>query len=144
MPSGTNRQLPANEQYGGVARDPDAALVDEPLYAGLAFLQKVLEHVFAGWKNVSATIVLDGVMLFGDRWQVFRVSLLHGNRAAPLARVVVKGKGLVKVARLKNMSEKVQRFLKRHVQEVLFLADAGFRDWDWVGITGFGAPATPI
>jgi hypothetical protein len=21
--------------------------------------------------------------------------------------------------------------LKRHVQEVLFLADAGFRDWDW-------------
>jgi len=95
------------------------------------FYKKVLEHVFAGWKNVSATIVLDGVMLFGDRWQVFRVSLLHGNRAVPLAWVVVKGKGLVKVTKLKNMLEKVQRFLKKHVQEVLFLADAGFRDWDW-------------
>jgi len=26
---------------------------------------------------VEATIVLDGVMVFGDRWQIFRVSLLH-------------------------------------------------------------------
>jgi len=30
----------------------------------------------------------------------------------------VKGKGLVKVTKLKNMLEKVQRFLKKHVQEV--------------------------
>lgn len=95
------------------------------------FYKKILEHVFTGWKSVSATIILDGVMLFGDRWQVFRVSLLHGNRAVPLAWTVVKGKGLVKVTKLKNMLEKVQRFLKRHVQKVLFLADAGFRDWDW-------------
>jgi len=96
-----------------------------------SFYKKVLEHVFTGWKSISATIILDGVMLFGDRWQVFRVSLLHGNRAVPLAWIVVKGKGLVKVTKLKNMLEKVQRFLKKHVQEVLFLADAGFRDWDW-------------
>ena len=95
------------------------------------FYKKVLEHVFVGWSNVSATIILDGVMLFGNRWQVFRVSLLHGNRAVPLAWMVVKGKGLVKVSKLKSMLEKVQRFLKRHVKEVLFLADAGFRDWDW-------------
>lgn len=96
-----------------------------------SFYKKVLEHVFAGWSNVSAIIILDGVMLFGDRWQVFRVSLLHGSRAVPLAWTVVEGKGLVKVTKLKSMLEKVQRFLKRHVKEVLFLADAGFRDWDW-------------
>lgn len=95
------------------------------------FYQKVLEHVFQGWSKVSVTIILDGVMLFGDRWQVFRVSLLHGNRAIPLAWTVVEGKGLVKAIKLKGMLEKVQRFLKRHVKEVLLLADAGFRDWDW-------------
>ena len=95
------------------------------------FYKKVLEHVFAGWSNVSVTIILDGVMLFGDRWQVFRVSLLHGCRAVPLAWTVVEGKGLVKVSQLKRMLKKVQCFLKKHVKDVLFLADAGFRDWDW-------------
>ena len=39
--------------------------------------------------------------------------------------------GLVKVSRLKSMLEKVQRFLKRYVKRVTFLADAGFRDCDW-------------
>ncbi len=96
--------------------------------------KKVLDHVFSGWSNVGATIILDGVMLFGDRWQVFRVSLLHGGRAVPLAWIVVKGKGLVKVNKLKNMLEKVQRFLKKHVKEVLFLADAGFRGCDWANL----------
>jgi hypothetical protein len=95
------------------------------------FYKKVLEHVFGGWSNVSVTIILDGVMLFGDRWQVFRVSVLHGCRAVPLAWMVVEGKGLVKVNKLKGMLNKVQRFLKKHVKDVLFLADAGFRDWDW-------------
>jgi hypothetical protein len=96
-----------------------------------SFYKKVLDHVFSGWSYVEATIILDGVMLFGDRWQVFRVSLVHGGRAVPLAWRVVKGKGLVKVNKLKSMLEKVQRFLKEHVKEVLFLADAGFRDCDW-------------
>ena len=96
-----------------------------------SFYKKVLEHVFSGWSNVEATIILDGVMLFGDRWQVFRVSLLHAGRAVPLAWTVVEGKGLVKVNKLKSMLEKVERFLKDHVKEVLFLADAGFRDCDW-------------
>ena len=96
-----------------------------------SFYKKVLDHVFSGWVQVEATIILDGVMLFGDRWQVFRVSLLHGGRAVPIAWTVVKGKGLVKVSKLKGMLEKVQRFLKEHVKEVLFLADAGFRDCDW-------------
>jgi hypothetical protein len=101
-----------------------------------SFYKKVLDHVFSGWSNVEATIILDGVMLFGDRWQVFRVSLLHGGRAIPLAWTVLKGKGLVKVNELKSMLEKVQRFLKEHVKEVLFLADAGFRDCDWAQLCG--------
>jgi len=95
------------------------------------FYKAILERVLSGWSAVEAFIILDGVMVFGDRWQVFRVSLQHGCRAIPLAWVVVEGKGLVKVAKLKGMLEKVQRLLKKHVKRVTFLADAGFRDCDW-------------
>jgi hypothetical protein len=95
------------------------------------FYKAILEHVLSGWLAVEAFIILDGVMVFGDRWQIFRVSLQHGSRAIPLAWTVVEGKGLVKVVRLKSMLEKVQKFLKNHVKRVTFLADAGFRDCDW-------------
>lgn len=96
-----------------------------PLY------KKVLEHVFLGWSEVDAYLILDGVMVFGDRWQIFRVSLRHGCRAIPIAWTIVEGKGLVQVSKLKNMLEKVQRFMKRYVKRVTLLADAGFRDCDW-------------
>ena len=95
------------------------------------FYKQVLEHVLSGWSMVEAYIILDGVMVFGDRWQIFRVSLRHGCRAIPIAWTIVEGKGLVKVAKLKSMLEKVQRFLSRYVQRVTLLADAGFRDCDW-------------
>ena len=95
------------------------------------FYKKILEHVLSGWSAVDAYIILDGVMVFGDRWQIFRVSLQHGCRAIPIAWTIVEGKGLVKVSRLKSMLEKVQKFLKRYVKRVTFLADAGFRDCDW-------------
>jgi len=95
------------------------------------FYKKILEHVLSGWSAVEAYIILDGVMVFGDRWQIFRVSLQHGCRAIPIAWTIVEGKGLVKVSRLKSMLEKVQKFLKRYVKRVTFLADAGFRDCDW-------------
>jgi len=95
------------------------------------FYKKILEQVLSGWSAVEATIILDGVMVFGDRWQIFRVSLQHGCRAIPIAWTVVAGKGLVKVAKLQGMLEKVQKFLKKHVKQVTFLADAGFRDCDW-------------
>jgi len=95
------------------------------------FYKAILEHVLSGWSAVEAFIILDGVMVFGDRWQIFRVSLQHGSRAIPLAWMVVEGKGLVKVAKLKSMLGKVQKFLKNHVKRVTFLADAGFRDCDW-------------
>ena len=42
------------------------------------FYKKILEHVLSGWSSVDAYLVLDGVMVFGNRWQIFRVSLRHG------------------------------------------------------------------
>jgi len=95
------------------------------------FYKEVLAHVLSGWSDVEACLILDGVMIFGDRWQIFRVSLRHGCRAIPIAWTIVEGNGLVKVAKLKSMLEKAQRFLKRYVKRVTFLADAGFRDCDW-------------
>jgi hypothetical protein len=95
------------------------------------FYEKVLEHVFSGWSSVEVHLILDGVMVFGDRWQIFRVSLRHGCRAIPIAWTIVEGKGLVQVGKLKSMLEKVQGFMKRYVKQVTFLADAGFRDCDW-------------
>ncbi len=95
------------------------------------FYKQVLEHVLSGGSAGEAYLILDGVMVFGERWQIFRVSLRHGCRAIPIAWTIVEGKGLVKVAKLKNMLEKVQRFLKKYVKRVTFLADAGFRDCDW-------------
>ena len=95
------------------------------------FYEKVLEHVLSGWSSVDAYLVLDGVMVFGNRWQIFRVSLRHGCRAIPIAWTIVEGNGLVKVEKLKGMLEKVKRFMKRYVKQVTFLADAGFRDCDW-------------
>jgi hypothetical protein len=95
------------------------------------FYKKVLEHVLSGWSDVEAYLILDGVMIFGDRWQIFRVSLRHGCRAIPIAWTIVEGKGLVQVSKLKSMLEKVQRFMQRYVKRVTLLADAGFRDCDW-------------
>ena len=53
------------------------------------FYKKILEHVLSGWSAVEVHIILDGVMVFGDRWQIFRVSLQHGCRAIPLAWTIV-------------------------------------------------------
>jgi len=95
------------------------------------FYKKILTHVLSDWSAVQAYIILDGVMVFGDRWQIFRVSLQHGNRAIPLAWTIIEGKGLVKVTKLKQMLDKVHNLLKKRVHAVTFLADAGFRDCDW-------------
>ena len=95
------------------------------------FYKKILEHVLSGWSTVDAYIILDGLMVYGDRWQIFRISLQHGGRAIPIAWTIVERKGLVKVNKLKGLLEKVQKFLKKYVKQVTFLADAGFRDCDW-------------
>ncbi|MBI2975741.1 MAG: transposase, partial [Chloroflexi bacterium] len=96
-----------------------------------AFYQPILAQVFKGWQAVDAFIILDGVMVFGDRWQIFRLSLQHGCRAIPLAWVVIEGQGVTQVDKLEDMLTRVAKFLRPRVKRVTFLADRGFRDCDW-------------
>ena len=49
-----------------------------------ALYRPVLEQVLAGWHAVEATLMLEGVAVFGDRLPIFRLSLVHGHRAIPL------------------------------------------------------------
>lgn len=91
----------------------------------------VLEHVLEGWEAVEATVVLDGVAVFGDRLQIFRLSLVHGHRAIPLVWKVIPGKGSTQVEVLTAMLTRAAEFLRPRVKRVRFLADRGFRDCDW-------------
>lgn len=95
------------------------------------FYRPILEHVLSGWHAVNAVVVLDGVMVFGDRLQIFRLSLAHGCRAVPLGWVVIGGTGVTQVERLEVMLTRVAQFLAPRVAQVTFLADRGFRDCDW-------------
>lgn len=99
-----------------------------------AFYRPILEHVLAGWRAVDATVVLDGVLVFGDRLQIFRLSLVHGQRAIPLVWKVLPGKGLTQVQELETMLMQAAEFLGPRVKHVHFLADCGFRDWDWADL----------
>jgi len=94
----------------------------------------ILEHVLRDWQEQKAIIILDGVMVFGDRLQVFRLSLEHGCRAIPLGWIVLEGKGLTQVEKLKGMLQQVADFLNSRVKHVVFLADRGFRDCDWADL----------
>jgi hypothetical protein len=94
----------------------------------------VLKQVLKGWTQVDLTVVVDGTMLFGDRWQVFRLSFVHGCRAIPLWWVVLPGQGLVKCERLAELFRQVAVFLAPYVHSVTCLADRGFRDIDWAAL----------
>jgi hypothetical protein len=96
--------------------------------------QPVLEHVLADWHAVEATVMLDGVAVFGDRLQIFRLSLVHGHRAIPLVWKVIPGKGLTQVEVLEAMLTQAAEFLRPRVKRVRFLADRGFRDCDWADL----------
>lgn len=96
-----------------------------------SFYRPILEHVLRDWQEQEVMVILDGVMVFGDRLQIFRVSLEHGCRAIPLGWVVLEGKGLTQVENLKAMLQQVAAFLATRVKSVVFLADRGFRDCDW-------------
>ncbi len=95
------------------------------------FYRPVLEQVLQGWAAVEAVVILDGVLVFGNRLQIFRLSLRHGNRAIPLAWTVIPGAGLTQVEKLEAMLDRVAAFLKPRFKSVRFLADSGFRDCDW-------------
>ncbi|MCI0549965.1 MAG: hypothetical protein L0287_03345 [Anaerolineae bacterium] len=62
-----NCELPADGNSSRLAGYVDPSLVDESASASLEVLQKILEHVLSGWLEVEAYIILDGVMIFGDR-----------------------------------------------------------------------------
>jgi hypothetical protein len=95
------------------------------------FYRPILEHVLEGWCAVEAVVVLDGVAVFGDRLQIFRLSLVHGHRAIPLVWKVIPGKGLTQAEVLDAMLTQAADFLRPRVKRVRFLADRGFRDCDW-------------
>ena len=91
----------------------------------------VLAQALQGWQTVTAIVILDGVMVFGDRWQIFRLSLAHAGRAIPLVWLVLPGKGLTQMEKLEALLTRAAAFLNPRVKRVIFLADAGFRDCDW-------------
>jgi hypothetical protein len=95
--------------------------------------QPLLEHLLQdkAWRLADVTVVIDGTMIFGDRLQIFRLSLLYGCRAVPLVWTVLPGKGLTTVETLTPMFERAATFLQGRVRRVSLLADRGFRDWDW-------------
>ena len=95
------------------------------------FYRPLLEHILDGWHDIEAVVVLDGVQVFGDRLQIFRLSLRHGNRAIPLVWTVLPGTGLTQVEKLETMLTCIATFLTGRVKRIRFLADAGFRDCDW-------------
>ena len=95
------------------------------------FYRPILEQVLDSWRTVEAVVVLDGVAVFGDRLQIFRLSLVHGHRAIPLVWKVIPGKGLTQAEVLATMLTQAADFLRPRVERVRFLADRGFRDCDW-------------
>jgi hypothetical protein len=100
-----------------------------------AFYRPILNQVLGPWHGVEAVVILDGVQVFGDRLQIFRLALRHGNRAIPLTWTVVTGKGLTQVEKLEAMLTQAATFLGPRVKRVRFLADAGFRDCDWAELS---------
>jgi hypothetical protein len=95
------------------------------------FYRPILESVLQDWNGADATLILDGTEVFGDRLQIFRLSLVHGGRAVPIVWKVIKGKGLTKTKKLEAMLSQAAKCLRPFVGKVTFLADRGFRDCDW-------------
>jgi len=91
----------------------------------------VLEKSLTGWRATEATVILDGVEVFGGRLQVFRLALRHGCRALPLIWTVIPGQGLTQMEKLETRLTQAAQFLRPRVKSVRFLADRGFRDCDW-------------
>ena len=91
----------------------------------------LLVQVLSGWYRAKITVVIDGTLVFGDRLQIYRVSLLHGCRAVPLGWIVTHGTGLIEAKRMKKLFKRVATFLKPYAKHVTLLVDRGFRDHDW-------------
>lgn len=95
------------------------------------YYKLILAHVLRNWRDKDIKVIVDGVSVFGDRFQIFRLSIAHGCRAIPLIWTVIPGKGLTTAQTLQPIFEQAAEFLKGRVSSVTLLADRGFRDCDW-------------
>jgi hypothetical protein len=96
-----------------------------------ALYQPLLAEVLSGWYRAKITVVVDGTMVFRDRMQIYRLSLVHGCRAVPLGWIVTRGTGLIEAKRMKELFTRIATFLEAYAKQVTLLADRGFRDHDW-------------
>ncbi len=108
------------------------------------FYGPILEQVLGNWRSVEAVVILDGVRVFGNRLEIFRLSLRHGNRAIPLVWTVLPGQGLTQVEKLEAMLTRAAKFLEPPVKRVRFLADSGFCDCNWAQLSGCKAGSHPL
>ena len=49
-----------------------------------ALYRPLLLHVLAPFAGRAVYVILDGTLVFGNRMQIFRLSLVHKNRAIPI------------------------------------------------------------
>ncbi len=96
-----------------------------------ALYRPLLVQVLAPFAGQAVDVVLDGTLVFGDRMQIFRLSLVHKNRAIPLVWKVIAGKGNTRVSQLEGMLRQAAEVLNESVDSVRLLADRGFRDHQW-------------
>src|SRR5689334_17414530 len=56
------------------------------------YYQAILRRVIKNWRDKDIKVIVDGVSVFGDRFQIFRLSIAQGCRAFPLNWTVIAGK----------------------------------------------------
>lgn len=93
--------------------------------------EPIVKHMLQGWQAQAVTLILDGSMVYGERLQIFRLSLVHGNRAIALSWRVLASPGVTTPQRLSRMLRRAARWLRPYVGSVTILVDRGFRDCDW-------------
>ena len=99
-----------------------------------ALYRPLLLHVLARFAGRAVYVVLDGTLVFGHRMQIFRLSLVHKNRAIPLVWKVLPGKGNTSVSQLEGLLSQAAEVLNESVASVSLLADRGFRDHQWAAL----------
>ena len=96
-----------------------------------ALYRPLLLHVLAPFAGQAVDVILDGTLVFGNRRQIFRLSLVHNNRALPLVWKVIPSKGNTRVSPLEGMLTQAAEVLNESAASVTLLADRGFRDHQW-------------
>lgn len=94
------------------------------------FYRPLIREALQAWAHKDIFVILDGCLVNHEALQFFRLSLSHCFRAIPLTWLVVKGPGLITVEKCEALLNEAAHLL-RHVAQVTFLADRGFRDKDW-------------